>query len=85
MRAEERKQEELGKSEDSLRNYQQSGGIIALDWQAKSLIDQLTNFEAQKNSTNIELTVAKNNLSQYREELKKAGPETCRLFTELCC
>ncbi len=68
------KQGELSKSEDSLRRYQQQGGIIALDEQAKSLIDQLTNFEAQKNSTNIELTVARNNLAQYRDELKKQDP-----------
>ncbi|RJP68296.1 MAG: polysaccharide biosynthesis tyrosine autokinase [Ignavibacteriales bacterium] len=68
------KQGELSRSEDSLRRYQQQGGIIALDEQAKSLIDQLTNFEAQKNSTNIELTVARNNLAQYRDELKKQDP-----------
>ncbi|MCX6149816.1 MAG: polysaccharide biosynthesis tyrosine autokinase [Ignavibacteriales bacterium] len=68
------KQSELTRSEDSLRNYQQKGGIIALDEQAKSLIDQLTNFEAQKNAANIELTVAKKNLTQYKDELLKQDP-----------
>lgn len=68
------KQSELNKAEDSLKRYQQKGGIIALDEQAKSLIEQLSAFEAQMNAANIDYSVSSKNLEQYRESLKKQDP-----------
>lgn len=69
------KQDELRKAEENLRNYQQSGGIVALDEQAKTLIDQLSKFDADKNAASIELTVSSKNLAQLKEELKKQDPK----------
>ncbi|MGE5432727.1 MAG: GumC family protein [Syntrophomonadaceae bacterium] len=68
------KQDELLKSEESLRLYQQAGGIVALDEQAKALIEQLSKFDADKNAADIDLKVSEKSLSQYREELKKQDP-----------
>jgi len=68
------KQKELSLAENNLKTYQQAGGIIALDEQAKSLIEQLTNFEAQRNAANIEIMVAKKNLAQYKRELLNQDP-----------
>lgn len=68
------KQSELQKAEDNLRQYQQAGGIVALDEQAKSLIDQLSKFDAEKNAANIDVTVSDKNLAKYKEELKKQNP-----------
>lgn len=69
------KQEELNLAENNLKTYQQAGGIIALDEQAKSLIEQLTDFEAQRNAANIEIMVAKKNLAQYKKELLNQDPK----------
>ncbi|MGE5354593.1 MAG: GumC family protein [Acidobacteriota bacterium] len=68
------KQDELLKSEESLRQYQQAGGIVALDEQAKALIEQLSKFDADKNAADIDMKVSEKNLSKYREELKKQDP-----------
>ncbi|HEX2867872.1 MAG TPA: polysaccharide biosynthesis tyrosine autokinase [Ignavibacteriales bacterium] len=68
------KQEELQRSEENLRQYQQAGGIVALDEQAKALIEQLSKFDADKNAAEIDMKVSEKNLSQYREELKKQDP-----------
>ncbi|MCU7491703.1 MAG: polysaccharide biosynthesis tyrosine autokinase [Ignavibacteria bacterium] len=68
------KQDELLKSEESLRQYQQAGGIVALDEQAKALIEQLSKFDADKNAADIDMKVSEKNLSKYRDELKKQDP-----------
>lgn len=69
------KQEELRKAEENLRSYQQAGGIVALDEQAKTLIEQLSKFDADKNAAAIDLVVSNKNLSQYKEELKRQDPK----------
>ncbi len=71
----EEKLNQLVLAEEKVKKYREEGGIIALDEQASALIDQLTDFEAKKNATEIEMTIAKNALQQYREELNKQNPK----------
>ncbi|NCS88869.1 MAG: polysaccharide biosynthesis tyrosine autokinase [Ignavibacteria bacterium] len=68
------KMEQLNEAEDILKNYQQKGGIIALDAQATNLIQQLSQFEAKKNAADIELSVSNRVLSEYKNELEKQSP-----------
>jgi capsular exopolysaccharide synthesis family protein len=65
---------ELNVAEETLRNYQEKGGIIALDEQATALIAQLSQFEAQRNAARIELLASEEILEQYKQELKKQDP-----------
>lgn len=65
------KLEELRNSENIMSMFQNKEGIIAIDEQAKALIEQLSTFEAQRNAAQIELTMAEKNLNQYKEELRK--------------
>lgn len=68
------KKQQLVQAEDTLRAFQEKGGIIALDEQAKSLIEQLSEFEAQMNAAKIELTASEEMLRKYKEELAKQDP-----------
>jgi len=68
------KQVELREAEETLRSFQEKGGIIALDAQATSLIEQLSQFEAQKNATQIDLMASTKILSQYKKDLEKQDP-----------
>lgn len=68
------KKEQLNEAEDILRSYQEQGGIIALDQQAQTLIQQLSQFEAQKNANNLDLMASNEVLKQYKEELQKQNP-----------
>lgn len=68
------KKEQLGDAEEILRAYQEEGGIIALDQQAQTLIQQLSQFEAQKNAAALELMASDQVLKQYKEELQKQNP-----------
>jgi capsular exopolysaccharide synthesis family protein len=70
----EEKQNELNVAEENLRNFQEKGGIIALDEQATSLINQLSDFEAQKNAKQIELAASNKILTQYKKELADQNP-----------
>ncbi|MCU0342732.1 MAG: polysaccharide biosynthesis tyrosine autokinase [Ignavibacterium sp.] len=69
------KKEQLNDAEEILRAYQEKGGIIALDQQAQTLIQQLAQFEAQKNAAQIELEASNEILKQYRNELSQQDPK----------
>ncbi len=69
------KLEQLNDAEDILKNYQQKGGIIALDAQANNLIQQLSQFEANKNAAEIDLAVSDKVLTEYKRELSKQSPK----------
>lgn len=68
------KKEQLNEAEEILRSYQERGGIVALDQQAQTLIQQLAQFEAQKNAAQIELEASNEILKQYRNELLQQDP-----------
>lgn len=69
------KKDQLNEAEEVLRSYQEKGGIIALDQQAQTLIQQLAQFEAQKNAVQIELEASNEILKQYKNELQKQDPK----------
>ena len=57
-----------------LKDYQLKGGVIELGEQAKSLIETITDLESKINSTSVELSIAKENLNQFKEELQRKDP-----------
>lgn len=77
------KKEELNEAEDLLKNYQEKGGIIALDQQAQSLIQQLSQFEAQMNAAKIELTASNEVLNKYKDELSKQDPKLAQYLESI--
>jgi tyrosine-protein kinase Etk/Wzc len=66
---------QLNSSEELLKTFQEKGGIIALDDQAKELITQLSKFEADRNLAKMELAISEKTLKQYKEELRKQDPQ----------
>ena len=62
---------ELTGSEAALQDYQQRGGVIFLDDQAKNLVDQISTFEADKNASEVELASKKEAYNEIRKELEK--------------
>ncbi len=65
---------ELVKAEDKLKNYHLKSGVIELGEQAKALIETITDLESKINSTSVELSISKENLSQFKKELNKKNP-----------
>ncbi|MEN8193411.1 MAG: polysaccharide biosynthesis tyrosine autokinase [Bacteroidota bacterium] len=60
--------------EERMIEFQEEGRVIALDDRAKALIDILSSFEAQKDATYIEMTVAEKNIQQYKLEIDRKNP-----------
>ena len=66
---------DLKKAEDSLMKFQEQGGIVAMEVQSTGLIGQLSNLDAQKQATRIELTTSNEVLKQYKFFLRKQDPQ----------
>lgn len=62
---------DLNTSEASLQDYQQKGGVIFLDDKAKLLVEQISTFEAQKNSTEVDLKTKDKTYSEIKREFEK--------------
>lgn len=69
------KQAELKNLEDSLLNYKQKGGIVSLDIQSTGLLQQLSQIDARKEATKIELSTSNEVLKQYKFFLRKQDPQ----------
>ncbi len=68
------KQQELYSAEDAIKAYQLKKGGVQLDQQASLLVSRLADFEAQKNSTKVEISISQEKLDQYKKELVKKDP-----------
>ncbi|MCB0752647.1 MAG: hypothetical protein KDC52_14340, partial [Ignavibacteriae bacterium] len=68
------KLDQLIQAEENLKNYQLKGGVVELGEQAKVLIETITDLESKVNASQVELSIAKENLTQYKSELKKKDP-----------
>lgn len=73
-RQRDEKLSELVKAEEELKNYQLKGGVIELNEQARTLIENISQLEAKINATAIELSISKENLTQFKEELNRKDP-----------
>ncbi len=71
----EEKRAELKIAEDSLRRFQEQGGIISMDIQSTGLINQLSQLDAQRQATKIELMTSDEVLKQYKYFLRKQDPK----------
>ncbi|MGE5402457.1 MAG: GumC family protein, partial [Ignavibacteriales bacterium] len=65
--------EKLKMAEGELSRFKASKQITSIDENSKNLVDFLSNLEAEKIKTNLELTENENKLSQMRSELNTRG------------
>ncbi|MCH7774099.1 MAG: GumC family protein, partial [Bacteroidetes bacterium] len=68
------KQKELNDSEETLKIFQEKGGLIALDERATTLIGLLAEFESQKGVTQVDLMASNKVLENLRKELERQNP-----------
>lgn len=70
----EKKFNDLNNSEVALEDYQKRIGYVALDDQAKSLVEAISRYDAEKNGYEIEIKGIENNLAKLKEEASKSDP-----------
>ncbi|MCH7724706.1 MAG: polysaccharide biosynthesis tyrosine autokinase [Bacteroidetes bacterium] len=66
---------ELNNAEDSLKSFQERGGIVALDVQSIALINQLAQLDAQRDAVRIDLMTSNEVLNSYKNTVKKQDPQ----------
>ena len=77
------KYDELNSAEETLRTFQERGGLIALDERASTLISVLAQFEAQKSATQVDLMASDKVLENLKKELKAQNPRMADYLTSL--
>src|SRR4030095_6690140 len=70
----EHKFAELNSAESDLENFQKRTGLISLESQVNNVVENISNYEAQKNNSDIEIKAANNSLNILNKELKKIDP-----------
>ena len=66
---------ELNNAEENLKDFQQQGGIVALDAQSTALINQLANLDAQRDAAKVDLLTSNEVLEQYKKEMSTKDPQ----------
>ncbi len=77
------KYDELNAAEETLRDFQEKGGLIALDERASTLISVLAQFESQKSATQVDLMASNKVLENLRKELQAQNPRMADYLTSL--
>lgn len=68
------KQQDLYSAEDEIKEYQLKKGGVQLDRQAQLLIAKLSDFESQRNTAKINMSIAQEKLNRYKSQLEKKDP-----------
>jgi polysaccharide biosynthesis transport protein len=73
----------LNQAENMLRTYQEAKGFVSLDDQAKTVIAQISQIEAQLNLATIDLLASNNTVKQLEDELGKSDPQLVRYLENI--
>jgi tyrosine-protein kinase Etk/Wzc len=79
----ESKRDSLNGAENEMRAFQQSRGVMSLDEETTSLIQQLTAFEAQRDQAKIELEGANRVLAELNKQLRTVEPNLGKDLTDV--
>lgn len=71
----EKKFNELNTAEAKLEDFQKRTGLLVLDAQAQNLVSVISQYDAQKNASEIELKASENSLSTIKNEFGKIDPK----------
>lgn len=77
------KLKDLEKSENLLKNFQESGNIVVLDDQAKSLVEQISQIEAQMNASEIETKSKQQSLSEMKKQISQLDIKIAKYIENL--
>lgn len=68
------KQLDLYSAEDAIKEYQLKKGGVRLDAQAQLLIGKMADFESQRNTAKVNMSIAKEKLNRYKTQLEQKDP-----------
>lgn len=69
------KYNDLRRAEDTLKIFQQNRGIVELSEQSKKLVNQMGDFDAQKNAKELEVSMFEKSISALKAQLVAQEPK----------
>ncbi|MBI4548197.1 MAG: polysaccharide biosynthesis tyrosine autokinase [Ignavibacteriae bacterium] len=72
----------LDESENALQQYMEQHGIVSLDDEAKKIIGQLSELEAQRDAADISIQSLTKTLTSYQEQLANEEPNVVKVIRE---
>ncbi len=79
----ENKSNELRQAENAVSDFQQRNNVVVLDEQAKALVQQLSDFEAQMKAAEIDALAKQKALEEFRKQLAEKDKEISRYIESL--
>lgn len=76
------KRASLDEAESSLQKYMEQTGVVSLDDEAKRVIDQLSQLEAQRDATDINIQSLVKTLQSYKDELARVEKKAAQIIGE---
>ena len=76
------KREALNGRDSSLQDYMRKSNVVSLDEETKRLVEQIAQLEAAQGGLDVEISVKRNTLNAYVEELRKLEPNVAKSMGE---
>lgn len=73
----------LKESENAVSQFQQSNNVVVLDEQARSLVEQISQLEAQMNAADIEAKSKQQALSEFKLKLEQKDKDVAKYIEKL--
>ncbi len=77
------KAKDLRNAENAVSDFQQKNNVVVLDEQAKTLVEQLSNFESQMKAAEIESNAKQRALEEFKKQLAEKDKEITRYIEGL--
>jgi capsular exopolysaccharide synthesis family protein len=74
----EERRRNLDRAEQAMQDYMQLHGVVMIDNESKRVIDQLSDLEAQREATDVEIQSLSNTLESMRAQLAEQEPNVAR-------
>ncbi len=68
----------LNEKDSTLQDYMRKSNVVSLDEETKKLVEQMAQLEAASGSLDVEITVKKNTLASYTQELARLEPRVAK-------
>lgn len=76
------KREALNERDSSLQDYMRKSNVVSLDEETRRLVEQIAQLEAAHGGLDVEISVKRNTLNSYVEELRKLEPSVAKSMGE---
>ncbi|HTX98893.1 MAG TPA: polysaccharide biosynthesis tyrosine autokinase [Bacteroidota bacterium] len=76
------KRKELNQTEQTLQAFMEKKGIVSLDEESKNVIEKLSQLEANRDATNIQVQELSKELASYEEQLPQQETNAARVMGE---